>query len=215
MRRPVDARLGDGTAEHALRGVGPAQDYPCPVGTPVRAPFAAKRIIRWGDDNAPGGYALSGYAENGDFWVLQHLSEYRNGRSGDEGEIVALSGDTGTQIWGAHLHHWVSIGGTRYNPEDIGLYDNPQTAGDSSHPFEEDDMFTDQDRALLEDVQRRLRGDKENVDMLQEIREDTDDIQRRVRGDKPALDMLQDALGQIEAARADIAAIAAKIVKPS
>lgn len=129
MRRPIDnAVIGDGTAAHAARGVGPAQDYPCPVGTPVHAPFAAKRIIRWGNDDSDGGYALSGYADNGDFWVLQHLSEYRNERSGAEGDVVALSGDTGTQIWGAHLHHYLVLGGVRINPEDRGLYDAPAPA---------------------------------------------------------------------------------------
>lgn len=158
MRRPVDAPLGDGTAEHALRGVGPAQDYPCPIGTPVRAPFAAKRVIRWGDNDADGGFALSGYADNGDFWVLQHLSEYRNSRTAEEGEVVALSGNTGAWTYGPHLHHWVSIGGTRYNPEDIALY--AATAGDNSTPFDpQEDTMTDDDfNRIRQIVQEEIAG---------------------------------------------------------
>ena len=134
MRRPLDhAIIGDGTAEHAARRVGPAQDYPCPVGTPVHAPFTASRVVRSGTVKDDGGLRLTGYADNGDYWVIQHLSAYTNRDHADEGAIVALSGNTGTKTTGPHVHHYVVLDGTRYNPEDIGLY--ASTASDNARPF--------------------------------------------------------------------------------
>lgn len=126
--RPVNALIGDGTAAHASRGVGAAQDYPCPIGTPVVAPFAAVRIVRWGDDDALGGFALTGYAANGDYWVVQHLCAYLDHGSASEGEAVALSGNTGRWTDGPHVHHYLVVGGVRCNPEDIGLYNHPEPA---------------------------------------------------------------------------------------
>ncbi|QOC24403.1 M23 family metallopeptidase [Microbacterium hominis] len=206
MRRPVDhAVIGDGTAEHALRGVDPAQDYPCPVGTPVYAPFAVVRIERF--TTSAGGMSIRGTAANGDQWIMQHLSGYITQPGLTEGSHVAYSGNTGSATTGPHVHHYVILAGTRRNPEDAGLYDHPQTAGETTRPFEEDDMFTDDDRKMLEDVQRRIRGDNPDADMLQEIRERVTAVRDRVRGDAPNVDMLQDTLGQVEALRTELAAL--------
>ncbi len=120
MRRPVDippATIGDGDAEHALRGVGPAQDYPCPIGTPVHAPFAASRIVHWGDQDAPGGLAVTGYAAADTYWTVQHLSSRQALNSAAEGEVVALSGNSGSSTTGAHVHTVIVINGRRVNLE--------------------------------------------------------------------------------------------------
>jgi hypothetical protein len=120
MRRPVNvppARIADGDQEHAERGVGPAQDYACPIGTPVYAPFDTERMVRWGGDNSPGGLSLTGYAPNGDSWTVQHLSHQGFLSTAREGQQVANSGDTGTSTTGPHVHAHFTINGVRINPE--------------------------------------------------------------------------------------------------
>lgn len=119
MRRPVDApfTMGDGDREHAARKVGPSQDYGVPVGTPVVAMFDTVRVVKSGSDAAKGGHTLTGYAANGDSWIVQHLSEWNLDQTQPEGAVVALSGDSGTEIRGAHVHAFVNIGGVRMNPE--------------------------------------------------------------------------------------------------
>lgn len=120
MRRPVDApyTLGDGDAAHAARGIGPAQDYGVPVGTPVRAMFAVVRTVKSGGPTASGGHTLTGYAANGDYWCYQHLSEWTTAAAA-EGAVVAQSGNSGTATSGPHLHAYAVIGGTRINPETL------------------------------------------------------------------------------------------------
>jgi hypothetical protein len=119
MRRPVDApfKLGDGDREHAARNVGPSQDYGVPIGTPVLAMFDTVRVVKSGSDAAKGGHTLTGYAANGDYWVVQHLSGWSHVQEQREGAVVALSGDSGTEIDGPHVHSFVNIGGVRMNPE--------------------------------------------------------------------------------------------------
>lgn len=145
MRRPVDvppARFGNGTDKHP-KGK-PAQDYGCPIGTPVYAPFDAVRLVRLGGEDYQGGFELRGYNSRGDFWSVQHLSEYAHGDTAAEGQVVALSGDSGTWTTGPHVHHYMQINGRRINPEDHGLFNAPAAAADPE-PFtpeteEEDDM---------------------------------------------------------------------------
>lgn len=98
-----------------------------------------------------------------------------------------------------------------YGAADILTITQDTPAGDGSHPFEEDDMFTDEDRALLQDVQKRVRGDNPDADMLQEIKERVTSIRDRVRGDDQNVDMLQDTLGQVEALRTELAAAVAAL----
>lgn len=132
MRRPVDvppARLGDGDAAHARRGVGAAQDYGCPIGTPVYAMFPVRRLAKTGGPNADGGHTLIGYADGRNYWVVQHLSAWQTTVS-PNGQ-VARSGDSGTQVRGAHVHAYVVIDGVRMNPENYLA----QLAGQSSTPF--------------------------------------------------------------------------------
>ena len=122
---------------------------------------------------------------------------------------------------GPHCHFVVSTNpATAYSPR-AGTVIDPRpiiraalggdTAGSSSRPFEEDDMFTDEDRALLQDVQKRVRGDNPDADMLQEIKERVTSIRDRVRGDDQNVDMLQDTLGQVEALRTELAAAVAAL----
>lgn len=70
-----------------------------------------------------------------------------------------------------------------YGAADILTITQDTPAGDGSHPFEEDDMFTDQDRALLQDVQRRVRGPEDRpYDMLQSIEPAALEARARLRG---------------------------------
>jgi hypothetical protein len=118
MRRPVDvppARLGDGDAPHAQRGVGPAQDYACPIGTPVYAMFPVRRLAKTGGADTKGGHTLIGYADGRNYWVVQHLSAWQTSVSADG--RVALSGNSGTDTTGPHVHSYVVVDGVRMNPE--------------------------------------------------------------------------------------------------
>lgn len=110
MRRPIDPPInitGD-RASHAEYGVGPATDYGCNVGAPVYAPFAGRLstyvtdvgglgVILWGADAAFYGQHL---------WVRMSPGDY------SEGDRIALSGNTGTQTTGPHLHCYVIIRAT-------------------------------------------------------------------------------------------------------
>lgn len=152
MRRPVDApfKLGDGTAEHAARKIGPAQDYGVPIGTPVRASFDVVRFVRLGGPNADGGHELRGYAANGDYFSVQHLSEFRDYGAALEGEVIALSGNSGRKTRGPHVHHFVSLGGVRINPEDRGLYSTVKPASAAAQALIE--RITMADKTLVKIV---------------------------------------------------------------
>lgn len=73
---------------------------------------------------------------------------------------------------------------------------------------EEDDMFTDEDRALLREARDRLRGDTSRpFDPLQSMEKMVADIQYRVRGHHDALDSLQVIqwqIGQLAAQAPDV-----------
>lgn len=77
--------------------------------------------------------------------------------------------------------------------------DSDSSAFPAPTASEEDDMFTDADRALLLEIKTRIRGRNPNADLLQIIEAasvNTEraavDTQRRVRGDNPNADMLQE-----------------------
>ena len=144
MRRVVDippARIGGGDAAHAARNVGPSQDYPCDVGTPVYAPFTVSRLVRWGhatkDD---GGLAVTGYADNGDSFTVQHLSRRLVMPAADEGDVIAYSGNTGASTTGPHVHAVYFINGVRINPE-RALAAAAQPAGIQLPDTPEESMF--------------------------------------------------------------------------
>lgn len=147
MRRPLDGpvRVTSDTAEHALRGVGPATDYArpgvaLPIGTPVVAPFPIARLSRWGKRNDadayPGGLAINGYSADGRFlFVGQHLNGYADVTGPiPQGGVIAYSGNTGGST-GPHLHCYVVADGVRMSMEEAIAAYGGTPAGDDSEPF--------------------------------------------------------------------------------
>lgn len=158
----------------------------------------------------------------GDYYrILHHASLYvRTGDRVKARQPVGRMGTTG-QSTGVHCHfethEW-----RLWNPVNPTDYMNRANAGGSPAGGEEDDMFTDADRALLQevrlrirgdlpdvdilqDIQRRIRGPKtENFDMLQRIRSLVEEVYVRVRGPKPNIDMIQDILANVSGEKVEV-----------
>ena len=168
-------------------------DIGCPVGTPVRATRSGTVIYCNWDVNLPGGpndwasrwffyqrfggrLLLVQHAPN-DIDVYAHLSDWkvRQGQLINEGDIIALSGDSSAgqdgQL-GPHLHT-ERIVNTSY-PTGSGLIygrTDPTTvwgglaaqAGRITPLSEEDDMFTDDDRAALIAARNEATNAKNNA----------------------------------------------------
>lgn len=141
MRRPVDDRYpvtGD-RASHAAYNVGAATDYGTPIGTPVVAPFAG-RLSKYVTDAGGLGIILQG--AEADFYG-QHLWVRLADGDYAEGERIALSGNTGTQTTGPHLHCYVIVHATG---ERLAMEEYlARTASLDPHPFDprkdDDDMY--------------------------------------------------------------------------
>lgn len=91
------------------------------------------------------------------------------------GQTVGLVGTTGAST-APHLHAEVWIGGSIQNPFDwVNLSEiagGPQFAGGGLEPFEEDDMFTDEDRRKIDAIYARVPTiDQLNRRMVTEIEE--------------------------------------------
>lgn len=98
--------VGDDTAEHARRGIGPASDYQTPQGTPLHAPFAGLLETFY---NAEGGYGVRLYGDR-----YTYVGQHNEGRAGKAGRRVAWresldarSGNTGSQTTGPHHHAYI------------------------------------------------------------------------------------------------------------
>ncbi|WP_336630767.1 MULTISPECIES: M23 family metallopeptidase [unclassified Microbacterium] len=110
MRRPVNepVRITGDRASHAEYGVGPATDYGCDIGTPVLAPFAG-----WVSTYVTSAGGLGVIVEGADATFYgQHLRVRLGAGHYDEGDRIALSGNSGTQTTGPHLHCYVIVHAT-------------------------------------------------------------------------------------------------------
>lgn len=153
--------------------------------------------------------------------ILHHASLYvRTGDRVKARQPVGRMGTTG-QSTGVHCH-FETHERRLWNPVNPTDYMDRANAGGSPAGGEEDDMFTDADRALLQevrlrirgdlpdvdilqDIQRRIRGPKtENFDMLQRIRSLVEEIYARVRGPKPNIDMIQDILANVSGEKVEV-----------
>lgn len=133
MRRPIDPPInitGD-RASHAEYGVGPATDYGCNVGTPVYAPFAGRLstyvtdagglgVILWGAEAAFYGQHL---------WVRMSPGDYA------ESDRIALTGNSGSQTTGPHLHCYVIIHATGERLAMEEYLNRAGVAGGDAKPF--------------------------------------------------------------------------------
>lgn len=161
MRRPIDEPVnitGD-RATHAAYGVGPATDYGCDIGTPIYAPFSGALSTYVTDE---GGLGVVLVGDDATFYG-QHLWVRMSPGRYTEGDRIALSGNSGTQTTGPHLHCYVIIHATgeRLSMEEYLT----RTAGGNARPFppsEEDDMTPEQAKQLAEVHQVLVTGTPDN-----------------------------------------------------
>lgn len=94
-------------------------DFGVPIGTPLVAPASGQITFSGQLASSPAsGNTLGVLCDGGVFsWSFSHLSEVlvRSGRV-EQGQVVALSGNTGTRTTGPHLHFKVSMHGEAINP---------------------------------------------------------------------------------------------------
>lgn len=156
-------------------------DYPCPVGTPVKA-AAAGTVVHVG--RLTGTYASNpwwiapGFA--GFTYVVDHghfIGIYGHCMDGGakvkkddrvkEGQVLGLSGNTGAST-GPHLHFECLPDGYVLNSTHYGRI-NPHTLfGSLSYAgttTTEDDMFSDEDRALLRAALNKDDGNQIRKDL--------------------------------------------------
>jgi murein DD-endopeptidase MepM/ murein hydrolase activator NlpD len=105
--QPVDYPYDSSDPFGHIRPSGKAHtgsDWLCPTGTVVRAVLPGAIVATgWNDGN---GFYVAQSLPDGRFWSYIHLSQIdvTVGQSVDEGTRVALSGNTGKNSLGPHLH---------------------------------------------------------------------------------------------------------------
>lgn len=167
--RPVQARISDTWRGHKNRPTPssePGVDYACGFGTPVRAP--ADGTIERIHDSPAGGGGRAILLRTGDDWHRAlHLSRIDVVR-GDrvvQGQVIGRSGASarGSEHGvGSHLHwtFWrarganVPVPGISGTDDFEGIVDLDLAAVAAFD--KEDDMFTDEDRALLIKVRNEI-----------------------------------------------------------
>lgn len=171
---PVGNRRMSSWAQHQRRNprsTEPGTDWYCPIGTLVLAP-ADGWIYGYGRDIKPATGLWNGieFANGMSFRAMHYSDLIRTSGSVERGEPIAYSGATGYGDWdwsdnpatgGAHVHGtlWPTYTrrfGYQSNGKpwtvDFMAHVGGSTAGVGSNTFQEDDMFTDEDRADLKSV---------------------------------------------------------------
>jgi hypothetical protein len=105
--QPVDFAYDSSDPFGHIRPSGRAHtgsDWLCPTGTVVRAVMPGTIVAI--DSNAGNGLCVAQSLPDGRFWSYIHLSEIgcRVGDQVQAGDALALSGNTGTNSQGPHLH---------------------------------------------------------------------------------------------------------------
>ena len=114
---PVSGRVSQGySASH--RGV----DIAVPAGTEVLAPWDGQVTKVWWDDKYGGGRSMLVKHPNGYTTGYAHLEGYHAG-TGDrvqQGQQIALSGNSGSHTTGPHLHFTLrNLAGVKIDPTSI------------------------------------------------------------------------------------------------
>lgn len=111
--KPVDARPGSPFGPRNGRAHN-GTDFPVPIGTPVKAPQDGV-ITKTGNDRMNGIHVVIRSGDNEHF--LLHLSKINvsNGQRVKQGDVVALSGNTGHST-GPHLHWEKHVAGRPVDP---------------------------------------------------------------------------------------------------
>lgn len=168
--RPVDYPVSDGFAAHVARGsANPGTDYAAPVGTPVRAPAGGRIVNVDTDPGGEGGRMVGLDTYDGDGFDFLHLEriDVSLGQYVNQGDVIALTGNSGTASTGPHLHlsfrrrqgfHFVDAG----NEDFEAFLLSPANTGSTpiSTIFQEDDMAINDGGYIAEQDSRGnfLRG---------------------------------------------------------
>ena len=112
----LERKIIRGGEAHIKAGLGLATDYVADyVG--LFCPFDGV-VEAWGGDNFQGGNWLNLVRSNGDIIQFAHLSKYKTGGATKEGELIAITGNTGTITTGPHSHIQIKDkDGNRLDPE--------------------------------------------------------------------------------------------------
>ncbi|HEX5730155.1 M23 family metallopeptidase [Microbacterium sp.] len=172
-RRPFDGDIDisdswQGHRDRPTPSSEPGVDYACGPGTAVLAP--ADGVIRDTHDSPDGGGGRTVLLRTGDDWHRAlHLSSIEPGifpgKRVSQGQVIARSGRSaaGSEFGvGSHLHwtFWRARGdippvpGTTRTDDFERFVGQNRSAGVGS--FEEDDMFSEEDRALLTTVRNEI-----------------------------------------------------------
>lgn len=103
LTSPVGLRVDPVTGKQNASHNG--QDIAVPIGTEVKAPRAGE--IKSTTPSTEGGNQVIMVHNNGWFSGFAHLSKVlvKPGQKVKQGEVIALSGNTGARTTGAHLHY--------------------------------------------------------------------------------------------------------------
>ena len=102
-----------GCQAHIDAGLGGAADYVANY-VNLYAPFDSKIETYFGPQ---GGNWLRLTRSNGDKLEFAHLSEYKATGDCKQGDLIAVTGNTGQITTGPHLHVQIFVGGQRVDPE--------------------------------------------------------------------------------------------------
>jgi len=109
-----ERKLIRGCEAHINAGLGCATDYEA-IYQPLFAPFKGK-VKHW--SGRQGGNWLTLIRPNGDRLQFAHLSEYNTLGEVEEGDLIAVTGNTGKRTTGPHLHIQIKDkNGNRLDPE--------------------------------------------------------------------------------------------------
>ena len=192
-------------------------DYHCPIGTPIYAVGDGRVVSNVGETGVGIGFGnyVSVKYPNGMMTLDGHLRERSSlavGTLVNDQTVLAYVGITGNAIYsdppGSHDHHQVWINGALVDPQSI----HTSTAGGTSTPIPEDDMFSDSDRALLEDVRNKLSVSGQVYGLPQVIQQRVDTIVAKLEVPDQGYDWLPAISNQINSLPTAIAnAVIAKL----
>jgi murein DD-endopeptidase MepM/ murein hydrolase activator NlpD len=123
LHPPVKSKkLSDNFAAHIKRGAAtPGIDYPVPVGTTIYAAERGIVVAASNNPNSGAGRNITIRHRDGSRTIYFHLSvvKVRPLQRVKQGQVIGLSGNSGTQTTGPHLHFAIQIKGKFVDPEKV------------------------------------------------------------------------------------------------
>lgn len=113
----ANRQLIRGAAAHLKAGLGVGADYVA-VYVPLYAPVSGTTYL-FGDDENTGGYWVGLRGDDGRDYQFAHMSDRRSPGRVNAGDIIGITGNTGTITTGPHLHVQIFVNGKRVDPEQV------------------------------------------------------------------------------------------------